>query len=234
MNIVSAFVSRVSFPLPCQTIEGLMTEDEYFYVGVPQVCTLFSIPTKHASRDFKTLLGKDCAIPKLKTPLHSNPVNAIPLEDFGLLVFELALKGNKTAIQASRGLVGLSLHQMFSDAFDKEFTPQQRQSYIEKHWLPSRETSASMQPWFQQYCIANRYPAWKVHNYMTMLIFGQTAEMARQKPIVIDGMDESIGLNHQESPEGQEILARVKRKFCLLHNGSWEEKVSRAVKAVMA
>lgn len=232
MDIVSAFVARVSFPLPCKTIEGLMTEDESFYVGVPQICTLFSIPTKHASRDFKVLLGKDCLIPKLKTPLHSNPVNAIPLEDFGLLVLELALKGNKTAIQASRGLVGLSLHQMFSDAFNKEFTPQQRQNYIKKHWLPSRENSASMHPWFQQNCIANGYPAWDVHDAITLAIFGQTAEQARQKPLVIDGLDATIGLNHQESPEGQQLLAKVKRKFCLLKNGTWQEKVVRAVDAV--
>lgn len=95
MTILSATVAHVNFPLPCETIEGLMDENKSFYVAVPQICVLFSILTKNASRDFKALLGKDHSILKLQTPLHSNPVNAIPLEDFGALVLELALKGNK-------------------------------------------------------------------------------------------------------------------------------------------
>jgi hypothetical protein len=64
---------------------------------------------------------------------------------------------------------------------------------------------------------------------MTVAIFNQTAEQARQKPLVVEGLDASIGLNHQEDPEGQELLARVKRKFCLLKTGTWQEKVNRAV-----
>lgn len=103
-----------------------------------------------------------------------------------------------------------------------------------KDWVEGRAYSISMHPWFQQHCVANHYPAAKVHDIMTKAIFGQTAEEARLKPLVLDNLDSSIGLNHQEDPERQEILAKVKRKFCLLQNGTWQEKVNRAVKAVMA
>lgn len=62
-------------------IEGLMDEIGDYYVAIPQIAELFSIPIKHASRDIKALLGKeDVEFIKLKTELHSGEVNAITLD----------------------------------------------------------------------------------------------------------------------------------------------------------
>jgi hypothetical protein len=239
MNIVSATIATVKLGKDIQT-EGLKSETDKYGMAVPQFCELISFPNKNASREFKALLAKDKTAPQnfnflqWKTPLNSQPVNVLELPQVEKLLFRLSIKGHQPAIDLSEALIGLSLQQLFDDAFEVKTTPATRQSFLDEHWSPSRDYSMSMHPWFQQHCIERRYPAAKVHDFMTTLIFGQTAEQARQKPLVIDGMDASIGLNHQESPEGQEIIAKVKRKFCLLKTGTWEEKVARAVKAVMA
>lgn len=238
MTILSAAITTVQLGENLST-QGLMSETGAYGIAVPQFCQLVSFPIKHSSATFKTLLtkGKDAPkeveFPKWKTPLNSQPVNVLTLKQIEKLLLRLSVRGHEPAIDLSESLLGLSLHQMFSDAFKVDFTPSDRQAYLTANWVPSRDYSMSMHPWFQQHCVANHYPAAKVHDFMTMLVFGQTAEMARQKPLVIEGMDASIGLNHQESKEGQEIIAKVKRKFCLLHNGTWQEKVTRAVKAVM-
>lgn len=200
---------------------------------MPQVCALFSIPIKHASRDFKALLHKECSIPKLKTELHSNPVTAIPLEDFSLLVLELAFKGNKEAMQASRGLAGLSLHQLFSDAFEKEVTVEDRQDFL-KEWQEVRELARISHSAFDNAVKRNKFSGRYVHDFMTVLIFGDTAKMARAKALVHGELDASIGLNHQEDIYKMGVLYRAKIKFSNLRKGTWEERVKRAVSAVMA
>lgn len=114
-------------------IEGLMDEHGTYYVAMPQIADEFSIPIKHASRDLKTLLGKDSSFPivKLKTPLHSQSVNAVSIEAFEKIMFELALKGNDGAIKMSRALIGLSLHQLFSDSFGVKFEADDRQRWLQ-------------------------------------------------------------------------------------------------------
>jgi hypothetical protein len=76
------------------------------------------------------LLGKGSQFAKLKTSLHPKAVNAIALKDFEKLVFELALKGNERAQEFSRSLIGLSLHQLFCDAFGIKFEKEERQQYL--------------------------------------------------------------------------------------------------------
>lgn len=112
-------------------IDGLMDEKGNYFVGVPQVAETFSIPIKHASRDLKALSGKEISIPKFKTPLHSGEVNALPLESFEKVLFELSLKGYPKAIEMSRALIGLSLHQLFCDSFGIKFEKEDRQKWLE-------------------------------------------------------------------------------------------------------
>lgn len=127
--MVRANVSKVKIG-PIE-LDGLMDENGLFYVGVPQIAEQFSFPIKHASRDLKVLSGKDCSFPKLKTSLNSKEINAIPLESFEKVLFELALKGNETAITMSRSLIGLSLHQLFCDSFGQKFEKDDRQRWLE-------------------------------------------------------------------------------------------------------
>jgi len=128
MKILTATVTDV--PVGYLTIPGLMDEHSEFYVGVPQIAEQFQFPVKHASRDIKSLLGKDFEFPKLKTPLNPKAINAVPLDRFESLLFELALKGNEGAISFSRMLIGLSLRQLFSDAFKVKFEEEERQEFL--------------------------------------------------------------------------------------------------------
>lgn len=105
-------------------------EDAKFAIGVPQVASMFSIPIKHSSRDFKTLLGADVSFPKCKTELHSNPVNIMTLTQFEKVVFRLALKQNLIAIEFSEACIGLSMHQIFCDSFGIRCEENERKAYL--------------------------------------------------------------------------------------------------------
>jgi len=92
----------------------------------------FQFPIKHASRDLKAILGEGFQFPKWKSDLNPKAVNVLTLEQFNQLAFELALKGNVQAIEFMRDLSGLSLHQLFSDAFGQKFEAEDRQSWQER------------------------------------------------------------------------------------------------------
>nr|WP_026731319.1 hypothetical protein [Fischerella sp. PCC 9605] len=127
--MTKAIVTQV--PIGSVAIEGLMDEEGNYYVAAPQLAGEFSLLKNNATREVKVLLGKDFQFVKLKTELNSNAVNAIPLTEFERLLFELALKGNEKAIEFSRMLVGLSLHQLFSDAFGVKFEQEERQLWLQ-------------------------------------------------------------------------------------------------------
>jgi hypothetical protein len=112
------------------SIEGLMSENGDFGVGLPQVSERFLVPQKNASRDVKALLGKDFQFLKWKTSLNPKSINVIPLEQWSNLIFELALSGNQKAIELSRLLQGMSWHQLFADAFGIKFEQKERQQLL--------------------------------------------------------------------------------------------------------
>lgn len=140
MTILSAAVTEV--PIGSVSIEGLLAEDNLFYVGVPQAAVMFESSTNTAARDFKRLMGKDFKTSKLKTEFNKNVTLGIPLKEFERLILELAIKGNKVAQEFSRMLIGLSLEQLFSDAFGLKFEKEERQQYLrhrqfhQKHFHP--------------------------------------------------------------------------------------------------
>lgn len=115
-------------------IEGLMDANECFAVAVPQICDLFQILVKNAGRDIKALLGKDFQFLKYKTKLHPKAVNAVTLVDFERLLRKLDKAGNPIAESMADDLVGLSLQQLFSDAFEIKFEQEERQK-----WLKDRQ-----------------------------------------------------------------------------------------------
>lgn len=128
MSILSATVSPVKIGII--EIEGLMTEKGDYAIGVPQITDLVQLLSHNASRDIKALLGKEFRFLTLKTKLNPKAINALTLKDFEQLLFELALKGNQAAIAFVRLLFGLSLHQLFCDAFGVKFEAEERQQWL--------------------------------------------------------------------------------------------------------
>ena len=128
MSIIKATVTQVQ--IGPSALQGLMTEDGVFGVAVPQISEHFQFPNKHASRNIKALLGKGFQFAKWKTELNPKAVNVILLADLELMIFELAMQGNPTAIALSRALIGLSLHQLFCDAFGQKFEAEERQWWL--------------------------------------------------------------------------------------------------------
>jgi hypothetical protein len=127
-NNVKADIAFVN--LGTVQIEGLMSEEGEFGVAVPQLCSLFQFDKNQASRTFKSILGNDFQFLKWRTTLNPKAVNVILLPDVERLVFELALRQNEEAIDLSRCLIGLSLQQLFSDAFDIHFEKEERQKWL--------------------------------------------------------------------------------------------------------
>jgi hypothetical protein len=114
--------------------DGLMLEDGTFGIAVPQACSVFQIPNKNAQRDIKSILGKSFQFLKWRSALHPKAVNVLLLPDFELLIFELMLKQHSIAIEIGRSLMGLTLQQLFCDAFNIKFEQEERQE-----WLTNRQ-----------------------------------------------------------------------------------------------
>jgi hypothetical protein len=142
--------SIAQVPFGSISIEGLMSDDDgTFGIAIPQICLKLDIPEKNSQRIISTALQnqtlkKDSTtlvkslpckdsktlILKWKTTISRNHVNVILLPDFERLIRKLDKAGNKAAEQIVDDLIGLSMHQLFSDAFGQKFEKEERQSYL--------------------------------------------------------------------------------------------------------
>jgi hypothetical protein len=124
---IKAEVALISF---CGlTFEGLMSENGEFGIGVPQICTTFNIDQNQATRYIKSLLGKECNIDKWHTQFRRNYVNVLLITEFEKLLAKLDRAGNKVSQNFRDDLAGLSLVQIFSDAFHVKFEVEERQAW---------------------------------------------------------------------------------------------------------
>jgi hypothetical protein len=184
MTILTAQVSNVQ--LGNFTFEGLLFEDNSFGVAIQQAANLFSVPQNNAQRDFKALLGAGFEFLKIKAKRaerQNRPENAITLIDFEKLLRQLDRKGNKQAQNIVDDLVGLSLHQLFSDSFNIKFEKEARQDWLLKRqatkdlffdiseqtkiWYEATKEDRS-QP-FETYCI-------NVSNAINKGLFGKNSK----------------------------------------------------------
>ena len=118
------------------SIEGLMNENGDFGVASPQAADLNLVRRNQASRDLKALLGAGFQFDKWKTPLNPKVVNVIPLTMFQDMIRILDKKGNPAASDFVDAMFGLSIHQLFCDAFGQKFEVEDRQ-----RWLEARMTT---------------------------------------------------------------------------------------------
>jgi hypothetical protein len=136
MSILSAEVTEIA--IGHIKISGLMDSEGNYYVGVPQLADMIEASRNTASRDFKRLMGKDFKTSKLKTQFNRGTTIGIELPEFEKLLAKLDRAGNVKAQSLRDELAGLSLHQLFSDAFGVKFDAEDRQQ-----WLKVRQESKS-------------------------------------------------------------------------------------------
>jgi hypothetical protein len=130
--MITAVVAKVQ--IGTVEIDGLMDEEGNFYVGMPQLTDINLMPRRRSAKQLEALSDKAFSsqtdIVKLKTPLHSKGVNALPVKLVEKLLLKLAIRGNEKAIELMEALIGLSLHQLFSDAFGLKFEKDDRQRWL--------------------------------------------------------------------------------------------------------
>jgi hypothetical protein len=129
--MITAVVTKVQ--IGTIEIDGLMDEAGNFYVGMPQLTYLEIIPKNKSAKQLEALTDKAFSthdLVKLKTPLNSKGVNALPVRLVEKLLLKLTIKGNEKAIELMEALIGLSLHQLFSDAFGLKFEKDDRQRWL--------------------------------------------------------------------------------------------------------
>ncbi|MCC5616625.1 hypothetical protein LC605_16405 [Nostoc sp. CHAB 5836] len=122
-------------------IDGLMDENGDYYVAIPQLVDVELIPPNRSSKQLEALLNTgfqshvNFNFVKLKTELHPKAVNSLPLREFEILLARLDRKGNIKAQELRDTLVGLSLHQLFCDAFGIKFEQDDRQNWLKARIL---------------------------------------------------------------------------------------------------
>ena len=112
------------------TIQGLMDHEGRFFVAVPQIASVFSVPQKNATRDLKALMGEGFQFLKVASELNPKAVNAIPLDDFGSVIRKFAYAGDAKAQSMVDALSQATLHQVFCDAFGQKFEAEDRQDFL--------------------------------------------------------------------------------------------------------
>jgi len=93
-------------------------------------------------------------------------------------------------------------------------------------WLSSRQANKSVHGAFAQYCVEAKLPGRHIHDLMTTHVFGQTKRQAIACNKLV-GENATVGLDYQDSVEGQLIMAKLKVKFMSYRKGSWRERVDR-------
>jgi hypothetical protein len=112
-------------------IEGLYApETDQFGVAVPQICSLFQFDKNQGSRTIKALLGNGFQFDKWRSKLHPKAVNVLLLKDVERLIRALDKQGNEFAEELVDLLFGLSLHQLFSNAFNIKFDKEDAQNWL--------------------------------------------------------------------------------------------------------
>jgi hypothetical protein len=133
-NIPKAEVTQVK--IGNLEIEGLILPDGSFGVAVPQIANLFSWfqdDQNQAFKKLKRLMGEGFKTTKCKTVFNKNATSYVTLNVFTEIVKKLAKeKKQQDAFDFLMDLAGLSLEQLFSDAFGIKFEKEERQEFLKQ------------------------------------------------------------------------------------------------------
>ena len=129
MNIVTAETTIVQ--IGQVSFNGVMLPDGSYGIAIPQIADLFLDSQSQASQTLKRLMGKGFKTHKAKTRFNRNATLIISLPEFERVIAKLDRAGNKQAQDFRDALVGLSLYQLFSDAFGIQIEKEDRQRWLE-------------------------------------------------------------------------------------------------------
>lgn len=120
-------------PIGDLSIQGIMLPGGSYAVALPQLRELAfpSTTQNNALRELKAACGKDFQLLKASTEISNNPQWVISLDQLNFCLTELAFRGHKEARDLVRVLSGLSLHQLFCDAFGQKFEAEDRQRWLQ-------------------------------------------------------------------------------------------------------
>jgi len=168
------------------TIEGLMGDDGNFYVAVPQISERFQILNKNAARHFKSLLGGNFQFLKARTELNPKAVNVLSVPDFERLIARLDRSGHVGAQEFRDDLVGLSLHQLFCDAFGIKFEQEDRLNWLmlrQESKMLFWELASAVKRWMAgRYCGAPEFTYYKnAFDALNIGLFGMQSAKIRQE-----------------------------------------------------
>ena len=148
-------------------------------------------------------------------------------------------RGDKRALEVVMALTQESLEVRAARAFDQLTQPkldQIQQKTNEELATDERRSAKDEHCAFQHACNALGYQPAKAHDYITKLVFGSTAKESRELPPVEYSdevwSDETVGINHQASPEQMKIYRQIKLRFLTYRKGTMEEKIDRAYQAI--
>jgi hypothetical protein len=120
------------------SVEGLLLPDGKFAISLQQLRELAfpSVYPSNAKKELKAACGKDFQFIRQATERANRPQWVVTIDQLNFCLTELAFRGHKEARDLVRLLAGLSLQQLFSDAFGIQFDTEERQK-----WLRSRQAS---------------------------------------------------------------------------------------------
>lgn len=221
MTILKAKVQKVQIGF--LEIEGLMDETGSYYVAVPQVADLLQASRNTAARDFKRLLGEIFETSSLRTEFNQNKTLGMSLIVFERLLLALDRKGNIPAQQLRDSLVGLSLHQLFCDAFGVQFENKERQDWLRKRAF-TKETFWFMTAAIDQYYKNNpREEEYRGQNYieafdcLNICLFGLKSKDIKK---LLGIKDSQLNRDHfgRESLIKIEMIQRIAEAQILYHD----------------
>ena len=137
------------------TVKGLRFGKGQYAIALTQFWVLIDekiARQKNELRQSKALLGKNFQPVKASTELNSNKAYVLNLKEFELLLAKADRAGYKVAQDLRDDLVGLSLEQLFADAFNDQFEKEEREDWIEAR-AKGKRTRRSLTDLIQKYIL---------------------------------------------------------------------------------
>lgn len=176
---------------------------------------------------------------KLKVLDEPMLINGVPFKIATSFWAQKAENSNKFAIALLAGFTVEGLNRRADIAFEVAKSEGQYNEELAdflERWYPVRDDLREAHTPFMSACRERKHHGWKVHDAMTLLIWGETAAVARMKKIIAEDLDPTIGLNHQEDIGKMRILTAAKWIYARFtrKSESWEDQVQRAVSTAQA